>query len=117
MPYAIYPQGFYDAIMDLNKLKIPLYITENGIADAADDRRDLYIRSYLAALNKAIADGADVRGYYYWSIMDNFEWDMGYGMKFGLYAVNRETQERALRSGAQFYKEVLSAYSNNKIVV
>lgn len=109
MPYAIYPQGFYDALMHLSSLNIPIYVTENGIADAADDRRDFYIRSYLKALSKAIADGADVRGYYYWSIMDNFEWDMGYAMKFGLFEVDRQTQTRTLRAGARFYKEILSA--------
>lgn len=117
MPYAIYPQGFYDALMDLKELQIPIYVTENGIADAKDDRRDLYIRSYLAAMDKAIADGADVRGYYYWSIMDNFEWDMGYGKKFGLIEVDRQTQERKLRTGAKFYVSVLQkALANSNLI-
>lgn len=107
MPYAIYPQGFYDAIMDVAQCELPIYITENGIADAQDNRRDLWIRTYLGALNKAVADGADVRGFYYWSIMDNYEWDMGYEKKFGLYAVDMETKERTLRPGSQFYFDLL----------
>ncbi|HEB41467.1 MAG TPA: glycosyl hydrolase family protein, partial [Candidatus Dependentiae bacterium] len=56
----------------------------------------------------AIDEGCDVRGYYYWSFMDNFEWDMGYGMKFGLYAVDRKTQERTLRPSAQYYKNIVA---------
>ena len=65
----------------LNK---PIIITEK-IADDRDDRRALYIQRYLFAISKAIKDGYDVRGYYYWSLMDNFEWAFGYDMRFGLY--------------------------------
>ena len=70
----------------------PIYITENGIADARDDRRELFIRRYLYAMSQAMKDGCDVRGYFYWSLLDNFEWAKGYEMKFGLYEVDFKTQ-------------------------
>ncbi len=109
MEYSIYPEGFYRAIMRINELELPIYITENGIADAADDRRGGFIRQYLYAMTRAIKDGADVRGYYYWSLLDNFEWAEGYEMKFGLFEVDFETQERALRKGSQVYRDIISS--------
>ena len=68
MPYPIYPEGFYHEIAKAAELGVPIYITENGIADAQDDRRALWIERYLYALSKAIEDGYDVRGYFYWSL-------------------------------------------------
>jgi beta-glucosidase len=107
MPYPICAEGFYRAIKTVAKLGVPIYITENGIADAKDDRRDLFIRRYLFALSEAIKDGCDVRGYFYWSLLDNFEWTEGYDMKFGLYEVNFATQERKLREGARYFVGVV----------
>ena len=72
MPQSAYPEGFYRALMDCAKLDIPIYVTENGIADKHDDRRELFIKRYLYAMSRAIQDGADVRGYYYWSMMVSF---------------------------------------------
>jgi beta-glucosidase len=107
MPYAMYPQGLYDAIKDMARLKVPIYITENGIADEKDDRREAFIKQYLYALSRALQEGYDVRGFYYWSLMDNFEWDMGTTMKFGLYKVDFATQERKLRDGARHYASII----------
>ena len=65
-------------------LGVPVYITENGIADAADTKRAQYLFDHLATLQQAIADGvADVRGYFHWSLTDNFEWSSGYYPRFG----------------------------------
>ena len=101
MPYAIYAEGFYRAIKQISTLNKPIYITENGVADAKDDgRRAQWISRYLYAMRKAMDEGADVRGFYYWSFMDNFEWAEGYAMRFGLYEVDYATQERRLRAGA-----------------
>lgn len=106
MPYAIYAEGFYAAIKDMVRFGKPIYITENGIADMRDDRRELFIGRYLYALSKAMKDfNADVRGYFYWTLMDNFEWDNGRTYKFGLYSVNFATQKRTLRAGAQCIKQ------------
>jgi beta-glucosidase len=108
MPYTIYTEGIYRAIEDAAKLKKPIIITENGIADAKDDRRGKYIKQSLYAVSKAIKDGYDVRGYYYWSLMDNFEWAEGYTQKFGLYEVDLQTQERKLREGSKVFVETIS---------
>ena len=101
MDYTIYPEGIYRAIKRVAKLGKPIIITENGIADAKDDRRALFIERSLYAVSKAIADGYDVRGYFYWSLMDNFEWNSGYTKRFGLYEVNYKTLDRTLRQGVK----------------
>lgn len=101
MPYTVYPEGIYRAIDDAAALKKPIIITENGIADARDDRRGDFVRRSLYSVSKAIRDGYDVRGYYYWSLMDNFEWAEGYTQKFGLFEVDISTFERKLRKGSQ----------------
>ena len=82
-------------------------IVINGIADQSDDRREKYIKQSLYAVSKAIKDGYDVRGYYYWSLMDNFEWTEGYTQKFGLYEVNLQTQERKLRNDSKAFAEII----------
>jgi beta-glucosidase len=78
MEYTMYPEGFYRAIKEISVLGKPIMITENGVADMDDDIRGEFIKKYLYAVSKAIKDGYDVRGYHYWSLMDNFEWDLGY---------------------------------------
>ena len=70
--------------------------------------RDKFIRQSLYAVSKAIKDGYDIRGYYYWSLMDNFEWAEGYTQKFGLYEVTLETQERKLRNVAKAFVEIIN---------
>jgi len=86
--------------------KVPVYVTENGIATEDDSRRIEYIRRALAGVQKCLADGIDVRGYIHWSLMDNFEWMLGFRPKFGLVAVNRETQERTPKPSARFLGEI-----------
>jgi beta-glucosidase len=107
MPYAIYAEGLYRALHQISALGAPIYVTENGIADKADDRRALFIRRYLYALSRAVRDGLDVRGYFYWSLLDNFEWAEGFSMRFGLYEVDFTTQERRLRAGARPFIEAI----------
>lgn len=112
MPYSIYAEGLYQAIEEVAQLKVPIYITENGISDAKDDRRELFIKRYIYSLSKAIEAGFDVRGYFYWSLLDNFEWHMGYNQKFGLYEVNMKTFERTLRKGSEYYAQVVQAHKS-----
>ena len=114
MPYAIYPEGFYKAVKTIAKLNVPIIITENGIADDKDDRRSLFIKRYLYALFKTIEEGYDIRGYFYWSLMDNFEWAEGYMMKFGLYDVDFNTQKRTLRSGSQSFVDIVNQQNADK---
>ena len=101
MNYPIYPEGIYKALKTISKLNVPIYITENGVADSSDQIRSKFIDEYLYATNKALLEGVEVKGYFYWTLMDNFEWAKGYSMKFGLYEVDFITQERELRAGSK----------------
>lgn len=78
----------------------PLIVTESGVATDDDARRVLYIDRSLAAMRRAMADGVDVRGFIYWSALDNFEWNHGYSQRFGLIAVDRLTHERTVKPSA-----------------
>jgi beta-galactosidase len=100
--WEIYPAGLREVLTFVGTLGLPVYITENGIADAADGLRAQYTYAHLAELQDAIADGvADVRGYYHWSLTDNFEWSSGYFPKFGLASFEPATGRRKLRRGAR----------------
>ncbi|MFA7315920.1 MAG: glycoside hydrolase family 1 protein [Candidatus Paceibacterota bacterium] len=104
MGWEIYPKGIYDLLIDLKKYNVPLYITENGIADERDDRRGDFISQHIEWVHKAIEDGANVKGYYYWSLLDNFEWAFGFSKRFGLIEINYDTMERNIRPSALVYK-------------
>jgi beta-glucosidase/6-phospho-beta-glucosidase/beta-galactosidase len=107
MPYAICPEALYEGIVEIAKLGKPIFITECGAPDRSDVYRGFYIKSYLYALSRAMREGYDIRGFFYWSLMDNFEWNRGYEQKFGLYHVDFKTQKRSLYLGSQVYKELL----------
>lgn len=113
MEWDVYPNGIYDAIMMLHRYKKPIFIAEAGLADAKDELRPDYIRVQVRAVYKAIKAGADVRGHMYWSLLDNYEWALGFGKRFGLIAVNYETQERMVRPSAYVYKQICE---NNAVV-
>ncbi len=93
----------------------PVFITENGMAandvllEGAihDSKRIEYIDLHLKALAKAIAEGVDVRGYFYWSLMDNFEWSYGFGKRFGLIHIDYQTQLRTLKDSAVWYRNYI----------
>lgn len=114
MGWEIYPEGIYHVIKYLSKFKNPIYIMENGIADEDDDQRPKFIVEHLKYIHRAIEEGADVRGYFYWSLLDNFEWAHGFGPKFGLYGVDRNTFKRTPRPSARIYAEICK---NNKIIL
>ncbi|HBP01105.1 MAG: Beta-glucosidase A [Candidatus Moranbacteria bacterium GW2011_GWE1_49_15] len=106
--WRIYPVGIYDVLLSLKKYGLPVYITENGIADADDSKREKFIKEHLRFVHKAISEGVDVRGYMHWSLIDNFEFpDMrGFWPRFGLVEVDFETQERKVRPSALEYKKI-----------
>jgi len=108
MDYSIYPEGFYRALHTIKKLGAPIYVTENGIADKDDTRRSLFINRYIYAMYKAMREGVDIRGYFYWTLMDNFEWAEGYDKKFGLYSVDFKSQKRTLREGSNSFKKIIN---------
>lgn len=92
--WDLYPEGLYLLLRRFAAEKLPLYITENGMADNAGGRRPGFLRAHLAALAAALRDGADVRGYFHWSLLDNFEWAEGYEPRFGLYRVDFQSAEK-----------------------
>ena len=95
MDYEFYPEALENVIRRVHEdFKGDLIVTENGIAVADDSRRVEFIRRALAGVERCLADDIPVKGYCYWSLMDNFEWQKGFSMTFGLIAVNRETMER-----------------------
>jgi beta-glucosidase len=90
------------------RYRLPIYITENGISHPEDAERSRFLRQHLCALSHAIHDrGADVRGYFYWSLLDNQEWANGYATRMGLYAVDYETSTRTLRPVGADYADVI----------
>jgi beta-glucosidase/6-phospho-beta-glucosidase/beta-galactosidase len=100
--WEIYPQGLREVLEFAGTLGVPIYITENGLADAADTKRAQYLYDHLTTLQAAIADGvADVRGYFHWSLTDNFEWASGYYPKFGAFAYDPATGKRSRRPGTK----------------
>ena len=87
----------------------PVIVTENGIATDDDDERIEYYSKALAAVREALDDGVDIRGYFAWSLMDNFEWAKGYSMKFGLYSVDRTTFVRTPKPSADFFRQIVAS--------
>lgn len=115
MGWEIYPEGIYHVLKFFKSFKnVPIYITENGIADEDDDLRPQFIIDHLKYIHQAIAEGINVRGYFYWSLLDNFEWAHGFKPKFGLYRVDRVTFARTPRPSAAVYAEICK---NNGIVL
>jgi beta-glucosidase len=105
--WEIYPEGLGMLVrVWARKSGLPVYVTENGVADAADTKRGPFLTGHLAQLARAIADGVDVRGYFHWSLLDNFEWSEGYTPRFGLVAVDYTTLERRPRASAHLYARI-----------
>lgn len=117
-----YPNALFEAVKLLHELydiKVPVYITENGTyfegdevvgedGIVCDDDRIKYISGFVGSLKKAIDAGYDIRGYYLWSLMDNFEWSAGYNYKFGITKCDRESLELIPKKSAYFYKDLIA---------
>jgi len=99
----IYPSGLHRALKRINRLNLPIYITETGLPDHDDDQRPRFLLSHLGEIYRAIQEGVDVRGVFIWSLLDNFEWSEGWELRFGLYAFDQRTGERRLRPSAALY--------------
>ena len=104
--WELYPEGIYHVLKDLKKYNKPIFITENGLADARDVNREWFIKESLKYVHKAIQEGVYVRGYFYWSFLDNFEWDKGFWPRFGLVEIDYKTMERKIRPSARAYAEI-----------
>lgn len=91
--FSSYPQGIYEVVMYAKSFGLPIIITENGTGDAKDKALDGYLKPHLAQLHRAIADGAKVEGYFYWTLMDNYEWNHGLNeFKMGMFAVDPKSK-------------------------
>lgn len=108
MGWEVFSPGLGRHLRRLAALRKPLYVTENGHATLDEAARTRYLRVHLAEVHGAIAAGADVRGYFYWSLIDNFEWAEGYDRHFGLIAMEPGTLARRRRPAALFYRDVIT---------
>lgn len=109
MDWNFAPERIYDALMILKRYRKPIYISEAGLADAADSGRAEYITKQAEAAWRAIQDGVDVRSHIYWSLFDNYEWALGFEKRFGLIEINYTTLERTVRPSAYVYKQICEA--------
>ncbi len=112
MGYEFYPASLGNCLRrawDYTRGAVPLLVTENGIGTTDDAQRIDYVRQALAGVLEAIADGVDVRGYTYWSLLDNFEWALGYRPKFGIVGVDRTTFARTAKPSANWLATVAAA--------
>jgi len=117
MGWPVDETGLTELLVRLHRdYGVPLVITENGAAyndivsddgQIHDTDRVSYIRRHLEAAHQAIADGVDLRGYYVWSLMDNFEWAWGYDKRFGVVRVDFDTQQRTIKDSGHFYQQVV----------
>ncbi len=114
MGWKMAPAFIYEVIMLLTRYNKPLYIAEAGLAGSDDSDRELYIWAQTKAVGRAIEAGADVRGHFYWSLMDNYEWALGFEKKFGLVEIDYDTLDRTIRPSAWRYKELIDEYSVTK---
>jgi beta-glucosidase len=87
----------------------PIYVTEHGVADRDDRIRPWVVEQGVRAVHEALKEGLEMRGYYHWSLVDNFEWAEGWQSRFGLAALDLATQQRALRPSAAFYSAIAQA--------
>lgn len=109
MGWDLDPEGIYHVLKELKIYMKPIYVTEAGIADTKDKFRTKYIKNLIYWIHEAMKDGCDVRGYMYWSLIDNFEWAHGYNEHFGLIAVEDVTKKRIIRPSAYEYKKICEA--------
>jgi beta-glucosidase len=115
--WEVYPEALHQVITRIwNDYRKPIYITENGASyidevgpdgNVDDPQRTSYLERYIAQVARAIEDGADVRGYHVWSLMDNFEWTFGYSQRFGITYVDYPTQKRIVKASGRWYADVI----------
>jgi beta-glucosidase len=104
--WHVYPQGLYRILISLNKFSLPILVTENGTAEDKQHFYEDYMMTHLKSLGQAIQKGVNVIGYLWWSLIDNFEWDKGFGPRFGLAEVDYTSFERKIRPFAYKYAKI-----------
>jgi beta-glucosidase len=121
--WEVRPESLYWGARFLGeRYKLPIFIAENGMSNVdwpaldgqvLDPQRIDFTRRYLRELRRALDEGVDVRGYFHWSLLDNFEWAEGYKHRFGLIYVNFETQQRTIKASGHWYREVIRSHGAN----
>ena len=111
MGYEFWPEALEGTIRRAWQVTggLPVYVTENGIGTGDDPSRIEYVTRALTGVRRCLDDGFDVRGYFYWSLLDNFEWVLGYGPTFGMVAVDRATFERRPKPSATWFGGIARA--------
>jgi beta-glucosidase len=108
--WEVVPEAFLPLLREAAAIGRPLLVTENGLADAADAMRSAFLEDHVAILAAAEAEGIPVHGYLHWSLVDNFEWLDGWGPRFGLLELDRETLGRRPRPSAETFRRLAGAY-------
>ena len=105
--WELYPEGLYLFLKRYASLGLPMVVTENGMDDRTGQRRPYFLKSHLYAVERAVAEGVPVRGYFHWSLLDNFEWAEGYAPRFGLFRVERDKDlTRQATPAVETFREV-----------
>jgi beta-glucosidase len=111
MGWEIHPYGLEKVLQYASKLSVPMIITENGIATKSDRVKIRFMKAHIDTVERCIKKGLDVRGYFYWSLIDNYEWLQGLDARFGLYKVDFETLERKPTDAATYYSYLIKSRS------
>jgi beta-glucosidase len=100
------PDGFWEALHWAKDFGLPVFITENGVEDSSGDLRPQYLAQHIHKLWRAVNFNWPIQGYYHWTLVDNFEWERGWTQRFGLWALDPDTQERTPRPSAELYAAI-----------
>ncbi len=114
MGWYMEPEGLYPLMLRAwTRFKKPIFVTENGVADAKDEYRRWWLEETIVAMERALSEGVDLRGYFHWSLLDNFEWQDGWWPKFGLVEVDREHgMKRTIRPSARWFARRIKDINN-----
>ncbi len=107
MGWDVYPEGITASLLMLKRYDRPMWVSEAGVADATDKIRADYITRLIRGMQKAMEQGAYIRGFMYWSLLDNYEWAQGFDKRFGLVEIDYTTLERKVRPSAYVYKKII----------
>ena len=111
--WELYPEGLFRVLKDLKRYGKPIFITEHGLADKDDRHRAWYLQESLKYVHQAQKEGVDLRGYFHWSLLDNFEWSDGFFPRFGLFEVDMKTCERKPRASVAIYRDLIKNNGKN----